>query len=291
MIAQNEKTTMGWFALWQLMRMDKPIGILLLLWPTFWGVILAAEGRPSLRIVLIFLVGVIVTRAAGCVVNDIADSDFDGHVKRTKQRPLPQKAISKRAAWGLFVGLMIVALGLALLLNPLAMKLAWVGAALLMIYPCTKRFFHCPQLVLGFAFSWGIPMAYAAQTGHLPYEAWWLWSISVLWALVYDSQYAMVDRDDDELLGLYSSALLFGRHDRMIIGLLQVAIVVLWAVLAINKNLGWPFWLGLAAAASLFIWQQILIKERQRDGCFQAFLNNHWVGMVLFLGLVASYWF
>jgi 4-hydroxybenzoate polyprenyltransferase len=268
-----------------LMRMDKPIGIGLLLWPTYWAIFMASSGVPSMRILVIFTVGIVIMRAAGCVINDLADHDIDGHVARTVGRPLVQGQVTRRQAWYVFVVLMVMAFGLACLLNHLAFLLAFVGAGLAMVYPLMKRFFYCPQWVLGLAFSWGIPMAYAAQVGAVPLEAWWLFAISVIWALIYDTEYAMVDREDDLRLGLYSSAILFGRADRIVLAGLQGLMMFLWAGLAWFSHFGGIFWLAWFLALLIFVWQLQRVWSRGREGCFQAFLSNHWLGMVLFVGV------
>jgi 4-hydroxybenzoate polyprenyltransferase len=270
------------------MRMDKPIGIFLLLWPTYWGLFFAAAGRPSWSMIMIFTSGIVLMRAAGCVINDMADSDFDGGVARTCSRPLVTGELSQRQAMTVFALLMLAAFSLACLLNALAFRLAFVGAALACIYPFSKRFFHCPQLLLGLAFSWGIPMAFAAQTGGLPLASWWLFAISAIWAIIYDTQYAMVDREDDLKIGIYSSAILFGRADRWLIALLQAVMMSLWGGFAWYYQLGQWFWLSWAMAIVLCVWQLRLIWARERGACFRAFLSNHWLGLMLFVGLLVS---
>ncbi len=271
--------------MWRLIRMDKPIGLFLLLWPTYWAIFMASSNHPSVQILAIFTCGVLIMRAAGCVINDLADQDVDGYVERTKARPLVQGEISRNQAWCVFVMLIVIAFGLACLLNHQAFMLAFVGAGLAVCYPFMKRFFHCPQLILGLAFSWGIPMAFAAQLSYIPLVAWWLFAISLVWAIIYDTQYAMVDREDDLRLGLYSSAIWFGRADRYMVALLQIVMMLLWAGLAWFSHFQALFWLAWFIAGLLFVWQLHLIWGRERGRCFRAFNSNHWVGLVFFLGL------
>lgn len=277
-----------WNAYWRLMRFDKPIGILLLLWPTWWALLLAGGGRPSLRNILIFSTGVVLMRAAGCVMNDIADRDFDPHVERTRARPLASGELQLSQALGLFFLLMLLAFLLVLLTNALTVKLALVGALLASTYPFFKRFTHLPQVVLGIAFGWGIPMAFAAETEAVPAVAWWLLGINTVWSVIYDTQYAMVDRDDDLAVGIKSTAILFGRFDLPIIGLLMVLMVIMLAVMGIRMDMPWPWFAGLSGAAILLGWQLYLCRHRDRNACFRAFLNNNWVGLVIFAGLAAS---
>jgi len=279
-------------ALWpwlQLTRLDRPVGTLLLLWPTLWALWIAGEGSPSISIVIIFVLGVIVMRAAGCVINDYADRDFDGRVRRTRERPLATGALGPKDALLLFAALMLVAVGLLMFLNGLTFKLALVAAALAIIYPFTKRVTFVPQLFLGAAFAWAIPMAFAAQTGSLPSELWLLYTATLVWTIAYDTQYAMVDRRDDLLVGIKSTAILFGDADRLMIGILQT--LTLWPLWLVGRRLDltWPWYLGLLVAAGLFVYQQWLIREREEQACFRAFLNNQWVGASVFAGLVVSY--
>lgn len=278
-----------WSAYWRLMRFDRPIGILLLLWPTWWALLLAGGGRPSVRNALIFTAGVIVMRAAGCVMNDIADRDFDPHVERTRQRPLASGELQLRQALGLFLALMTSALLLVLLTNALTIKLAFVGALLASSYPFFKRFTHVPQVVLGIAFGWGIPMAFAAENGVVPALAWWLLAVNTLWSVIYDTEYAMVDREDDLAVGIKSTAILFGRYDVPVIAVLMAGMIGLLATVGMQAGLGWPWYLGLAVAAALFSWQLVTIRARERDACFRAFMNNNWVGFALFLGVFLHY--
>ena len=278
-----------WNAYWRLMRFDKPIGILLLLWPTWWALLIAGGGQPTLKNALVFTAGVVLMRAAGCVMNDVADRDFDPHVERTRSRPLAAGELQTRQAVGLFLVLMILAFLLVLLTNALTVKLALVGAVLASTYPFFKRFTHIPQVVLGIAFGWGIPMAFAAETGAVPSIAWWLLGINTTWSIIYDTLYAMVDREDDLAVGVKSTAILFGRHDLLVIGLLMGLMVALLLTVGLRLGLTWPWYLGVAAAAGLFAGQLFKARKRDRAACFKAFLNNNWVGFVLFLGLLAHY--
>ena len=274
----------------QLMRLDRPIGTWLLMWPTLWALWVAAEGLPGRDVLLIFVAGVYLMRAAGCVVNDYADRHFDGHVKRTRLRPLATGRISEGEAQALFLILVMAAFVLVWFTNLFTVMLSLVGVALAFIYPFMKRYTHLPQLFLGAAFSWAIPMAFGAVLGHVPFEAWLLFAANVAWTVAYDTQYAMVDRDDDLKIGIKSTAVLFGRADRLMIGLLQGLTLVLLAWAGLRLGFGGFFWLGLAAMAATFVHQQFLIRERERDPCFQAFLNNHWSGLVVFAGIALSLW-
>jgi 4-hydroxybenzoate polyprenyltransferase len=280
--------TIQWNAYWRLMRFDKPIGILLLLWPTWWALLLAGAGRPSLKNILIFTAGVVVMRAAGCVMNDIADRDFDPHVERTRARPLASGELSLQQAIRLFLLLMLLALFLVLMTNALTIKLAFVGAALAASYPFFKRITHLPQVVLGIAFGWGIPMAFAAETAAIPAVAWALLAVNTVWSVVYDTLYAMVDREDDLAVGVKSTAILFGRHDLLIIGLLMALMVALLAAIGAWLGLAWPWYAGVLAAAVLFAGQLYRCRGRDREACFRAFLGNNWVGFSIFIGLLVS---
>lgn len=273
----------------QLMRLDRPVGTLLLLWPTLWAVWIAGNGSPSLSVIIIFTVGVIVMRAAGCVINDFADRNIDGQVKRTVGRPLATGALTSKQALLLFVVLAAIAFVLVLFLNLLTILLSFGALALALLYPFMKRYTHLPQVVLGAAFSWAIPMAFAAETNNVPAIAWLLYTANLLWTVAYDTQYAMVDRDDDIKIGVKSTAILFGEMDKMMIGALQA--MTLFALWLLGRQLGFDgYWLaGLALAAGLFIYQHWLMRERERDGCFNAFLNNQWVGLVVLVGLVCNY--
>lgn len=272
----------------QLMRTDKPIGTLLLLWPTYWALWLASNGTPSLVNLIVFSLGVFVMRSAGCVINDYADREIDGSVKRTEQRPLAAGLVCSGEALSLFLLLIIIAFGLVLLLSWPTMLLS-VGALLLAFsYPFMKRYTHLPQMVLGAAFGWAIPMAYMAATGDVPLQAWLLFTANVLWTMAYDTMYAMVDRDDDLKVGVKSTAILFGHFDRLIIFILNTVFIVLLAVVGVINDLDTPYWVGVLVACGFLVYQQSLIHTRDRERCFKAFLNNHYVGMVVFVGLVAS---
>ncbi|SBO12870.1 4-hydroxybenzoate octaprenyltransferase [Vibrio mediterranei] len=277
-------------AYWQLMRMDKPIGSLLLLWPTLWALILAAEGIPDLHVLVVFSLGVIMMRSAGCVINDFADRKVDGHVERTKLRPLPAGLVSSREAIVLFLFLAIASFILVLTMNTLTIQLSFVGLFLAFIYPFMKRYTHLPQLFLGLAFSWSIPMAWAAQANELPPMVWFVFVINALWTIGYDTQYAMVDRDDDLKVGIKSTAILFGRRDKLIIGLLQFATLLMLYTLGGWYELGASFYWSLLVVGALFVYQQWLIRQRERMPCFQAFLNNNYVGMVVTIGLLVALW-
>ncbi|NAW65731.1 4-hydroxybenzoate octaprenyltransferase [Photobacterium halotolerans] len=275
-------------AYWQLARMDRPIGSLLLMWPTLWALFLAADGMPDIRVLVVFVLGVFSMRAAGCVINDYADRHFDGHVKRTAQRPLPSGLISEREALGFFAVLSLVSFALVLTMNVLTIQLSVVGLLLAAAYPFMKRYTHLPQLVLGMAFGWAIPMAYAAQSGALPPVAWMLFVANILWTIAYDTQYAMVDRDDDLKIGIKSTAILFGRNDKRIIGLLQLGTLGLLIAVGTQMGLSQLYYWSLLGAAALFVYQQMLIRGREREPCFKAFLNNNYVGMLVWLGMAAG---
>ena len=276
-------------ALLQLIRFDKPIGTLLLLWPTLWALWIAAEGVPDWDLLLIFCLGTFLMRSAGCVVNDLADRHWDGEVNRTQGRPLVTGSVTPREARLLFVALLAVAFVLVLFTNPLTVKLSFGAVALASTYPFMKRYTHLPQVVLGAAFSWSIPMAFAAQTGELPAGLWLLYLGNLLWTMAYDTKYAMVDRDDDLVVGIKSTAILFGDRDRLIIGLLQLSFIGLMIMTGVNFNLGTFYYLGLVAAAGLCVYHQYLIRERDPTACFQAFLHNNWVGVVIFAGLLLDF--
>ena len=270
----------------RLMRFDRPIGALLLLWPTLWALWLAGDGRPNAVIVAIFIVGTFVMRAAGCVINDYADRDIDPHVARTRNRPLASGELSVRQALATFALLLLVALVLVLQLNPLTQLLSLFAVFIAALYPFSKRITHLPQLVLGVAFSWGIPMAYAALNGVVPMEAWWLFAANFAWIVAYDTQYAMVDRDDDLRIGVKSTAILFGRYDNRIVALLHLVCLMLLALLGWQRDFTLPFYLALTAALAFAIYQQYLCKNRNRQQCLRAFRNNNWFGAAVFLGLV-----
>ncbi|WP_116367846.1 4-hydroxybenzoate octaprenyltransferase [Parahaliea mediterranea] len=276
-------------ALLQLIRFDKPIGSLLLLWPTYWALWIAAGGMPDAGLLVIFTLGTFLMRSAGCIVNDLADREFDGSVKRTHLRPLVTGAVSVKEARIFMLLLCLAAFSLVLLTNPLTIALSFAAVALTATYPFMKRYTHWPQVVLGAAFSWGIPMAFAAQQNALPPGLWWLFAANLLWTVVFDTQYAMVDRDDDLKIGIKSTAVLFGRADRLIIGLLQLACLLCWVMAGVTFELGPWYGAGLALAAGLFIYHQWLIRERERMACFRAFLHNNWVGLAVFAGIVLHY--
>ena len=273
----------------RLMRTDKPIGALLLLWPTLWALWLATPGVPPVWILAVFVAGVWLMRAAGCVVNDYADRKIDGHVKRTANRPLPSGAVTEKEARTLFVLLVVLSFLLVLTLNTMTILLSVAALALAWVYPFMKRYTHLPQVVLGAAFGWSIPMAFAAVSESVPLSCWLLFLTNILWAVAYDTEYAMVDRDDDLKIGVKSTAILFGRHDKLIIGILQLAVLGLMVLVGWLNALGGVFYAAVAVAGALFIWQQKLIAGRERDACFKAFMNNNYVGLVLFLGLAIGY--
>jgi 4-hydroxybenzoate polyprenyltransferase len=274
---------------WKLVRADRPIGAFLLLWPALWALWFAGAGRPTWWVVAIFVLGTFLMRSAGCAINDFADRHVDGRVERTAQRPLAIGAVSPREALGVFVVLSLVSFALVLLLNRLTILHSFVAVALAAVYPFMKRYTHLPQLVLGAAFGWAVPMAFTALQEQVPPLGWLLFAATVLWALIYDTMYAMVDREDDLKVGIKSTAILFGRFDRLIIGLAQAAMLgLLWYVGELGgRGLWWQ--LGLLAGAALFVWQQYLIRARERHACFQAFLNNNWFGLVLFAALFLDY--
>lgn len=275
----------------ELMRLHRPIGILLLLWPTLWALWIAAEGTPDWKVLSVFVAGVALMRSAGCVINDYADRNFDRHVARTQDRPLTAGRVSPRAALALFVVLCLLAFALVLLLNRLTLWLSLGGVLLAVIYPFMKRVTHLPQVFLGAAFGWAVPMAFAAQTGSVPPIAWLIFTTTVLWATVYDTMYAMVDRQDDLALGLKSTAILFGDADRMIIGILQVMVLCCLLMLGRQAEFGLIYYTNVAVAGALAVFQQYLIRFREREGCFQAFLNNNWFGLAIFLGIMLDYRF
>lgn len=273
----------------RLMRLDKPIGIYLLMWPTLIALWIAAGGVPAWEYLVIFILGVIVMRSAGCVINDYADRHIDQHVKRTADRPITSGQVSPHEAIVLFAGLCLLALILVLFLNDLSIYLAFGGLLLASVYPFMKRYTYLPQVVLGAAFAWAVPMAFAAQTNSVPAAAWLLFIATVLWTTAYDTMYAMVDRDDDIKIGVKSTAILFGDLDRFIIAILQLLVFVALVMLGQTQKLGVYYYLGLTVAAALAGYQQYLIRGRQRLPCLKAFLNNHWFGLVIFLGIVLNY--
>jgi 4-hydroxybenzoate polyprenyltransferase len=274
----------------KLMRLDKPIGILLLLWPTLWAVWIASDGRPHWLVVVIFALGTTLMRSAGCVVNDYADRDFDPHVERTKMRPLAARTVTPREAFILCGFLVFCAFLLILpLLTPLLFGLAVVALFLAGSYPFTKRFFAIPQAYLGIAFGFGIPMAFAAIQGEVPPLAWLMLVANIFWAVAYDTEYALVDIDDDLRIGIQTSALTFGRHDIVAIMLCYVVTLALLAYVGWRLDFSWPYALGLVVAAGIAGYHYTLIRERERMRCFKAFLHNNWLGAAVFLGIVADY--
>ncbi|EBS6254454.1 TPA: 4-hydroxybenzoate octaprenyltransferase [Morganella morganii] len=278
-----------WQAYSRLMRTDRPIGSLLLLWPTYWALWIAARGVPDWHILIIFTIGVFSMRAAGCVINDFADRKFDGSVERTKNRPLPRGDVTEKEAKILFAVLVLVSFGLVLTLNTMTIWLSVAGLALAWVYPFVKRVSHLPQVVLGAAFGWSIPMAFAAVSESLPAECWLLFAVNIVWSVIYDTQYAMVDRNDDLKIGVKSTAILFGRFDKMIIGILQLMMILMLLWIGLMVNLSGIFYWSLLLAGALFVYQQRLMADRERDPCFQAFMNNNYVGFILFLGMLVSY--
>ncbi|MEN8107125.1 MAG: 4-hydroxybenzoate octaprenyltransferase [Pseudomonadota bacterium] len=274
-----------------LMRLNRPIGIFLLLWPALWALLVASEGRPDPLVLMVFILGVILMRSAGCVVNDFADREIDGRVTRTRNRPLAAGRVSSREAKLLFLVLCLLAFALVLLLNPLTIMLSFVGVLLAATYPYMKRVTHLPQVYLGAAFGWSVPMVFAAQTGSVPPIAWLMFTTTVLWATAYDTMYAMVDRDDDLVLGVKSTAILFGESDRQIIGVIQAMVLVCLLMIGHQAELGLFYYAGVAVAAGFAIYQQGLIRYREREGCFRAFLNNNWFGAAVFAGMLLDYMF
>jgi len=274
---------------WVLARFDRPIGTLILLWPALWALWLASDGKPDILVLTVITLGVIVMRAAGCVINDYADRDFDPHVERTKTRPIAAGKIKPKSALIFFVVLCAIAFSLVLLLNTLTIKLSFIGAFLAASYPFMKRYTHLPQAYLGIAFGWAVPMAFAAQMNTIPLVAWVLYLAVTLWALVYDTMYAMVDKDDDLKIGVKSTAILFGNYERHIMAVLQCVILLLLFIVGELQNLGTFYYLSLLIAAGFSVYQQKLIFHREKTACFRAFLNNNWFGLVVFLGLLLHY--
>ncbi|MEY3883532.1 MAG: hypothetical protein RIS87_872 [Pseudomonadota bacterium] len=273
----------------RLMRLDKPIGILLLLWPTLWGLFIAGKGEPDWIISLIFVAGTVLMRSAGCVMNDIADSQYDGLVARTQYRPLVTNEVSKKEAYILAAMLSLVAFGLVCMLNTLTIKLSLVGLLLAISYPFTKRFFVMPQAYLGIAFGWGIPMAFAAILGYVPPIAWLLLLANISWAIAYDTEYAMVDREDDLKIGIQSSAITFGRFDVVAVMGCYTLTLFLLTLTGQLLGLGFAYYVGLALAASVAIHHYFLIRQREKTNCFKAFLANNWFGFCVFIGLATQY--
>lgn len=273
----------------RLARLDRPIGTLLLLWPTLWALWVAADGMPPAHLLLVFGLGVFLTRSGGCVLNDYADREVDGGVERTRDRPLAAGTVEPGAALVLAAMLFTLAFLLVLTTNRLTVLLSFTGAALAAIYPFMKRITWLPQMFLGMAFSWGIIMAFAATTGGVPALAWLLYLANVLWAMIYDTIYAMVDRDDDLRLGIRSTAILFDDADTTIIGIMQIMMLAVLALFGVNAGLGFCYFAGLLLVGAQFLWHQHLIRARSREGCFRAFMLNNWVGMTIFAGIVLDY--
>ncbi len=279
----------AWGAWARLMRLHRPIGILLLLWPTLWALWIAAEGVPDVKVLSVFLLGTVLMRSAGCVINDYADRHFDGHVTRTRDRPLVMREVSERQALSLFAVLVCCAALLVLTLNLPTLLLSLAAVGLAVVYPFMKRHTYLPQVYLGAAFGWSVPMAFAAITGTVPVVAWLIFSAVVLWVLIYDTEYAMVDRVDDLVIGIKSTAILFGDLDRVIIAVLQLLLLLNLWLIGRQLSLGWPYALALAAGAVLLGWQQWLIRAREPAGCLRAFLHNQWFGLCLFAGIAGHY--
>ena len=276
----------------ELIRLNRPIGIYLLLWPTLWALFIAGEGRPTLTVVVIFVLGVILMRSAGCAINDYADRNIDGHVSRTKHRPVVSGRVSAREALSIFAILCLIALVLTVIfLNQLTLLLSMVAVILAAVYPFTKRMHYMPQVHLGIAFAWAVPMAFAAQTGLMPpAHGWLIFTATVIWTTAYDTIYGMIDRDDDIKIGVKSTAILFGEADRLIIGILQILTILGLIAVGMQTDLRIWFYISLIIAAGLFIYQQKLIHARESGQCLKAFLNNNIVGLVIFIGIVLSYW-
>ena len=275
----------------ELARLHRPIGIWLLLWPVLWGIWIAGASHPSAKVVVVFVLGTVAMRSAGCVINDLADRDFDPFVKRTRDRPIASRRIAPYEALIWFFVLIGIALWLVLQLDPTTIRMSFIGAGLAVSYPFFKRFFPLPQFYLGVAFSWGVPMAFMAQNGNIPRVAWIIFFAGIIWAAIYDTMYAMVDREDDLKIGVKSSAIVFGDMDKLIIGMLQG--LMLYALYLVGTNMEFGFWYnaGLAGAAVFFVYQQWLIRARKPEGCFRAFQNNQYVGMSVFIGILLHYAF
>ena len=270
----------------QLMRLDKPIGILLLLWPTLWGLWWAAGGWPSLKLIVIFILGTILMRSAGCVINDYADREFDKYVERTANRPLTTGRVTTREALLLALSLTLAAAFLLLFLNPLSVKLSVIAAVLAGSYPFFKRFFAIPQAYLGIAFGFGIPMAFAAVQGQVPLVAWGLLIANVFWTIAYDTEYAMVDKNDDLKIGIKTSAITFGQYDVAAVMVCYALFIIIMAALGAQAGWNWMYFAALLIAAAIAVYHYTLIQDRDRMSCFKAFLNNHWLGMTVFIGVV-----
>ncbi|QKQ24664.1 4-hydroxybenzoate octaprenyltransferase [Candidatus Ruthia endofausta] len=286
-MSSQSKTT-SFRAYLHLMRLDKPIGIYLLLWPTLWALFLAAEGVPDLKLLLIFVLGVTLMRSAGCVINDYADRHIDKLIERTKHRPITSGEINHKSAFKLFVLLIVLAFVLVLLTNYLTIQLAMIAALLAILYPFTKRWTHLPQLVLGLAFAMSVPMAFSATLNTMPATVWYVFTATVIWTMIYDTMYAMADREEDLKIGVKSTAILFAKFDRLIIGILQIGLLLILIKISDVFNLTIIYDISLVLVALLMIYHQHLIRNRKKDACFQGFLHNHYVGMVIFAGIVLS---
>ena len=272
----------------RLMRLNKPIGTYLLLWPTYWALFLSAKGWPDIDLLIIFTLGVLVMRSAGCVINDYADRNIDQNIARTKDRPLITGEVSPKSALRLFVFLLIIAFGLVLLTNALTIKLSLIALALATLYPFTKRWTHLPQVVLGVAFGMSVPMAFSAQTGSIPLSAVWIFLATILWTLIYDTFYAMADRDEDIKIGVKSTAILFAKYDQIFITLLQILLIIVFVVIGNLFNLGSIYYFSLVIILIFMIYHQLLMKKRQKELFFKAFLNNNFIGMTAFIGIFLS---
>ena len=289
MTADSQKKPLQLYQYLLLMRLDRPIGMFLLLWPTLWALWIAGEGKPDMHVLLVFVLGVFLMRSAGCVINDYADRNFDPHVERTRNRPLVTGRVTSQEALTLFVVLSVISFLLVLTLNSLTIMLSLAGVLLAVIYPYMKRYTYLPQIFLGMAFGWAVPMAFAAETGTVPNVAWLLFIVTVLWATAYDTMYAMVDRLDDMRIGVKSTAILFGDADRIIIAIFQLLIFVVLVIIGKQLAMGGYYYLGVTTAVFLAIYQQYLIKDRLGPRCFKAFHNNNWFGGAIFLGIVLDY--
>lgn len=272
-----------------LARFDRPIGILILLWPALWALWVAGNGKPDLLVLTVICLGVVLMRAAGCVINDYADRDFDAHVERTRQRPIAAGKVTPKEALAVFGVLIGCAFGLVLLLNTYTILLSFIAAFLAASYPFMKRYTYLPQAYLGIAFGWAVPMSFSAQSNSIPVVAWVMYLAVVLWALVYDTMYAMVDKDDDLKIGVKSTAILFGNYDRHIMAALQIIILGLLLIVGHMEDARWPYYSGIVVAAGLSVYQQKLIFNREKALCFKAFLNNNWFGLAIFAGLMVDY--
>ena len=275
-------------AYFRLMRLNKPIGIYLLLWPTYWALFLSAGGWPDIDLLIIFTFGVIITRSAGCVINDYADRDIDKHIARTRDRPITAGEISPKAALLLFFALALVAFALVLLTNTLTIKISFIALALAVLYPFSKRWTNLPQLILGLAFAMSVPMAFSAQTGTVTASAGWIFLATVLWTLIYATLYAMADRDEDLKIGVKSTAILFAKYDQIFITLLQILLMIVFIKIGNLFDLGAFYDISLIIILFFMIYHQFLIKKRQKMDYFKAFINNHFIGMTLFFGVFLS---